>query len=186
MKKCEICNKELKLGWIDGKRFCQKRFCSHACRDKGCSILCLKENVRPPSQKGRKWTHEQRERHKVIMSRVPNSMKNPETVKKFLETKKKNFDIRGRKTVGRLLIKRSKVYREWRKAVFERDNYTCIDCKKRGGELEAHHIKTFSGFPELRFELSNGSTLCKECHRKTDTYGRYLRKKSVEMLYFKT
>ena len=55
-------------------------------------------------------------------------------------------------------------YKEWRKAVFERDNYTCQECGRRGGYLEADHINQFSLYPKLRFEVSNGRTLCKRCH----------------------
>ena len=55
----------------------------------------------------------------------------------------------------------------WRKAVFERDNYTCQICRVRGKYLEADHIKPFAYFPELRFELTNGRTLCRKCHDKT-------------------
>jgi hypothetical protein len=62
-------------------------------------------------------------------------------------------------------------YKEWRTAVFERDNYTCQICGICGGRLNADHIKPFSLFPELRFELSNGRTLCEDCHKKTDTWG---------------
>lgn len=69
-----------------------------------------------------------------------------------------------------VLIRASKKMRDWRKAIFERDNYTCQICGVRGVYLEADHIKQFSDFPELRFELSNGRTLCRECHKKTDTY----------------
>lgn len=63
-------------------------------------------------------------------------------------------------------------YKIWREAVFSRDDYTCQECKARGGELNADHIKPFALFPEFRLELSNGRTLCVPCHRKTDTWGR--------------
>lgn len=56
-------------------------------------------------------------------------------------------------------------YKIWRKSVFERDNFTCAICVQVGGKLEAHHIKTFNKFPKLRYELSNGKTLCKSCHK---------------------
>lgn len=78
---------------------------------------------------------------------------------------------RGGITPERTKIWKSKEYQQWRKAVFERDNYTCQCCGERGGTLNADHIKPFSTFPELRFELSNGRTLCVQCHRKTPTYG---------------
>jgi len=69
-------------------------------------------------------------------------------------------------------IRNSIAYEEWRKAVFERDSYTCQICFEVGGKLNADHIKRFSDYPELRLELSNGRTLCEECHRQTETYGR--------------
>ena len=55
-------------------------------------------------------------------------------------------------------------YRTWRAAVFERDDYTCQTCGKRGCYLEAHHIKRWIDFPKLRFELDNGLTECNPCH----------------------
>lgn len=61
-------------------------------------------------------------------------------------------------------------YRLWRTKVFERDDYTCQCCKLRGVYLEPHHIQSWAQFPELRYELSNGLTLCKECHKQTDNY----------------
>jgi len=73
-------------------------------------------------------------------------------------------------------IRKSAKYTEWRTQVFERDDYTCKECNKRGGDLQADHIKPFAYFIELRFELDNGRTLCKPCHYKTPTFGEKAKK----------
>jgi len=64
-------------------------------------------------------------------------------------------------------------YKIWREEVFKRDNYTCVTCGKIGGRLNADHINRFADYPELRYELSNGRTLCEKCHKKTVTFGRW-------------
>lgn len=74
-------------------------------------------------------------------------------------------------------LRYSKKANNWRVAVFKRDNYTCQKCKVRGGYLEAHHIKPFAHFPELRFDLNNGITLCRKCHTKTKVGFKKLREK---------
>lgn len=86
---------------------------------------------------------------------------------------------------------RSKIYHtiqneQWRQKVFSRDDFTCRECGKRGGELEAHHLKPFVKLlQEARscmplyspydaamlytpmWDIANGQTLCKKCHDKT-------------------
>lgn len=59
----------------------------------------------------------------------------------------------------------------WRSEVYKRDNWTCvIGGKEHGNKLQADHIRPFALYPELRFDISNGRTLCVECHKKTPTY----------------
>jgi len=72
------------------------------------------------------------------------------------------------------------MYRQWRSDIFTRDDFTCQECGQRGGHLEAHHIKQLSKilqFYEITtleealncaelWNINNGITLCKECHKK--------------------
>lgn len=98
---------------------------------------------------------------------------------------KPNFNLRGKNNPNwkggtsrteRQVIASRIEYRLWRKAVFERDDYTCQKCKERGGKIRAHHIHNFARYLELRLVMNNGITLCKICHNnfhsiygKTDT-----------------
>jgi HNH endonuclease len=56
-------------------------------------------------------------------------------------------------------------YDEWRRAVFVRDDFTCQRCGTRGVRLHAHHVQAWKDSPDLRYEVSNGLTLCPPCHR---------------------
>ncbi len=99
-------------------------------------------------------------------------------------------------------IKESEIYINWRKQVFQRDNYTCQECGKKG-TLNVHHIKKFSKilkeFLEFHnnlnpikdkyellelskewqefWQIDNGQTLCEKCHSKIHHNMNYLRKK---------
>ena len=52
-------------------------------------------------------------------------------------------------------------YKEWRRQVWVRDGYKCkisnLDC---AGRIEAHHILGWTKYPELRYVINNGITLC--------------------------
>lgn len=71
--------------------------------------------------------------------------------------------------------------KEWRTLIFQRDNYTCQmeKCGERGGKLNAHHIKRFKDFPNIRFDINNGITLCKKCHQKINN-----KEKMFESFFF--
>jgi 5-methylcytosine-specific restriction endonuclease McrA len=68
-------------------------------------------------------------------------------------------------------IERNKFRDTVMKSVFERDNYTCQICGKRGVELHIDHIRPWSEYIELRFDINNCRTLCRECHYKI-TFGK--------------
>lgn len=76
-------------------------------------------------------------------------------------------------------IRDSLEYTMWRESVFKRDNWICVWCGNKGN-LEADHILPFAIYPELRFELTNGRTLCRPCHRKTPTWGNGTRKVQMQ------
>lgn len=98
---------------------------------------------------------------------------NPE--KKMIGSKSPNW-------IGDQDYKRSQrstfVYNEWRKQVYNRDNYTCQCCKmkrtnSKQPSLNAHHIFNFSKYEKLRTDIENGITLCKICHTKFHSiYGK--------------
>lgn len=68
------------------------------------------------------------------------------------------------------ILRKSTGTRPWRRAVLKRDNYECVLCGS-DERLEADHIRPWSLFPELRYNVDNGRTLCHSCHIKTPTYG---------------
>lgn len=72
-------------------------------------------------------------------------------------------------------IRNSFEYKEWRKEIFRRDKWTCVFCGYRSkgkikgtkfSDIEADHIESFSKYPNLRFNITNGRTLCVSCHKK--------------------
>ena len=83
-------------------------------------------------------------------------------------------------------IRNSEEYKKWRAEVYRRDGWTCQTCGYRGHgkDIEAHHIKpmrdlikeahTIQGSHDEKyifamsipgmFDISNGITLCRDCH----------------------
>lgn len=62
-------------------------------------------------------------------------------------------------------LRTSPEYRSWRMDVFRRDGFTCSECGAKRAYLNAHHVKSFTQYPEGRYDIDNGITLCASCHK---------------------
>lgn len=111
-----------------------------------------------------------------------------------------NPQWKGGKTDLQRLVRSLPEYATWRFNVFQRDNFTCTlcGCKKCAGQkicIQCDHIYPFSKILddycikttdealncEALWDLNNGRTLCKECHKKTPTWGCNLNKKNKKL-----
>lgn len=113
-----------------------------------------------------------REATKITWSSLELRQRNSE-----IQKGEKHWNWRGGKTSPNEMVRKSLHYRLWREAVLKRDNYTCqgegCGAQSVPGAfvlMHADHIKPFALFPELRFAIDNGRTLCVPCHKQTPTY----------------
>lgn len=68
--------------------------------------------------------------------------------------------------IGETARKRNNyTYRKLREEVLARDGYACTECGSTD-DLQAHHLKPFAEYPEYRFDIDNGVTLCRACHMR--------------------
>lgn len=131
----------------------KKPYCSRQCKavheqvriTNNCVICNIAFQVRPSEQ------------HKILTCSKQCNRKRRRSVG--------NPNWRGGTTSSRKCDMSTLEYKQWRRDVFERDDYTCVFCSKRGGTLNADHIKPWVYYPLLRYELSNGRTLCVKCHQ---------------------
>lgn len=120
------------------------------------------------SLKGHSVSEETRE--KIRLGHLGKKASEETRKKKSLSQKgEKGSNWKGGISPLNIRIRNSIEYKLWREAVFTRDNWTCVWCLIRGVKLNADHIKPFSLFPELRFALDNGRTLCVPCHKTINT-----------------
>ena len=196
-KKCEYCGKEFSKRKGQGyEQWNIQKFCSRECANKGTKKT-------PPNLKGHKFSKKHNEKISKARIGIKLSEETKKKIgeaskgrKHTLEWKEnmrkrmlgdKNPSWKGGVTKISILIRNSGCYSQWRSDVLQRDNWTCQTCGKRGCKLDVHHIKPFSRIVkdnkiktmedaiavEELWDINNGVTLCKDCHKLTDNYLKY-------------
>lgn len=146
-KNCTQCNKNYykpsnKAYW----QFAASQFCSKSCKGKAQGfqkkeplkkncIVCNKEYSKPSNQQKIWW-----ESSKYCSQ---------------------SCYIGERKSNAQYITYRGSENQTWKRQVKKRDSYQCrINNGDCSGTLEVHHILRFTDYPELRYDINNGITLC--------------------------
>ena len=150
-----------------------------------CSGRCRKCNINiniSGLEKGRLWNkglnvsgmsgHKQSDHQRAVTRKrnlKDNPSKEPEVRKKMSLAKLgKIGNLANNWQGGKVQGQKKRMlreYKDWRMSVYKRDGFTCVVCNKVGGKLNGHHIKEWAKFPELRLNISNGITMCEDCHK---------------------
>lgn len=176
MKTCEICSapiiKKTNRTWEDynNKRYCSKKCCGAGNSRKIIVFCqtCRKEFARSPSHvKTRNYCSvecRQKEIELTCETCGKQFFRNPSNIKcKHQYCSAQCMGIAKRTNNGQTQGRRSPEDLAWKAAVLKKDSYKCQHCGITKN-LQAHHIIEIKINPALRHEISNGLTLCKNCH----------------------
>ncbi len=188
-KVCEICKKEFTGR---GKRFCSWKcrniFLGNKWRGSGKIVKCA-------YCKKRIWrkNYSIKRYKRFFCDKTCQNKYKSEIANYSWCSGKNNWNWQGGiSSLGKKLykqIRKKRKYILWRKAVFERDNYTCRHCGQKGGKLNVdHYPKPFSqiikenNLKNLKdmykckelWKISNGRTLCLACHREIGWRGSHI------------
>ena len=167
-RNCNNCGKPYKG---QGQKYCSN-FCSHQANP--TPHLGHKHNDKTREKiryahLGRKHTEEWKKKARLWL--IGNKSKTGQKAsietrlkQSFAHRKEKAYNYKGETAASKDRLRHQIEMRLWREAIFARDNWTCQKCKKRGGKLVGHHIQNYAEYPELRFAIDNGITLCRDCH----------------------
>ena len=174
MNTCEICGIAFHVKPSREKK-CHARFCSWECfktkKTKKCEVCGKKYKVQRWEDKIRKhcsrkcYAKAQKKRPGYWLGKKRPGLKLPHFYKVGEHCGADHPLWKGGITDQRNRDRNLLEIRRWKKKIFERDDYTCKICGKRGGRLVADHYPyPFYKYPEKRTKLSNGRTLCRECN----------------------
>jgi len=170
------------------------------CKNRGCSRVLNPRTTKGmvSSFKNKKHKPETIERIRELAKKRPPPMLN----RKHTEESRRKMSITKRLTTKRgkehhnyihgnaernRNDRRNPKYKDWRDSVFNLDKYRCQKCgDKKGGNLIAHHLNSFHAFPDERFDISNGGTLCEKCHTDFHNMNGYTNNNKEQFIEFIT
>ena len=192
---CKECAKKKRKIYTHICEHCGKKFKSLEKRTKFCSHICANIHRTNPKYKAKHICETCGKEFYEYLSQT----KNNKHTYCSLKCKAKNEKIlfKGEKSIrwnkNKPLEERERdrkypEYYEWRRKVYERDNYTCQCCgDNKGHNLVAHHILNYSEHKDKRTDIDNGITLCKTCHMEYhNLYGYENNNKKQFIVYINT
>jgi HNH endonuclease len=146
-----------------------------------CNVSVFSKKFKGTCRKCYKMSEETKS--KISMT-LRNKYTDPQYKKRVLSTFNpakgpKHWNWQGGKTSINQRERGGEGYTQWRNTIFARDNYTCQGCKMKSDKLHAHHIIPWAVSVELRFEVSNGISLCQPCHKIIHNYMGVLYQTSI-------
>lgn len=159
-KNCECCGKKI---WVENNLINRKKFCSKKCFYKGRECINLFE-------KGHKDFVSKESRKKQSNSIKIWCKNNPDKIKERVDKNRgiNHYLYKEDRTSIKCQDRRNNPnYKIWRRSCLERDKYKCMVCGKKfskDNQLVVHHIFGYAEYPELRYNVNNGITLCQEHH----------------------
>ena len=148
---CEECGKE----FISKKTTNANKYCSRKCYNKA-HVIKNKERECPQCHK--RFTATQSE--DIYCSR--------ECYLKYIHavnSGENHWNWQGGITSENEKLRKSVEYKDWQQSVYKKDHYQCQICGSKK-EINAHHLSGWKEYPDKRFDIDNGITLCKDCHIK--------------------
>ena len=149
-KTCKNCGKSFKVFYSEIKKGVGL-FCNRKCYYQYVKLHPIRGCL------GKHWKHTAEYKKRLSLSRMGKN--NPNYIS------------------GSTKTRRAKTQRikNWRLKVFNRDDFTCQECNKKGGDINAHHIIFWSEDKDKRFLIGNGVTLCVPCHKYVHSFYKNIR-----------
>lgn len=139
IRECKLCGKEFESWQSNARQFCGRK----------CSAKGQGHKESPPANRVICQTC-----GKVFLVEAFNKDRKYCTHKCATDSFRKSDIQKARR--------RGKEHQQWALAVMKRDK-KCVRCGAIEN-LQAHHVKHWKKFPEKRYDVENGATLCVYCH----------------------